>query len=75
VDNEELHYLYLSPNIITMMIESKRMRWAGHVVHMVQIKNVSNILVGKDEGKRPLGRPTRRFKDNIKMYIKEIVWL
>jgi hypothetical protein len=63
--NEDLHNLYSSPSIIRM-IRSRRMRWAGHVVHMEK-RNVYRILVGKPEGKRPLGRPRCRWVDNIKM--------
>jgi hypothetical protein len=57
--NEELHNLYSSPNIIRMM-KSRRMRWAGHVARMGEKRNAYRILVGKLEGKRPLGRPRRR---------------
>jgi hypothetical protein len=57
--NEELHYLYSSPNIITI-IKSRRMRQAGHVVRMGEKRNLYRVLVGKLEGKRPLGRPRRR---------------
>jgi hypothetical protein len=57
--NEELHNLYSSPNIITM-IKSRRMRWAGFVARMGEIGNAYRILVGKPEGKRPLGRSRRR---------------
>jgi hypothetical protein len=69
--NEELHRLYSSPSIIRM-IKSRRMRWAGHVVRMVEKRNAYRILVGKPEGKRPLGRPRRRWVDNIKMDLREI---
>jgi hypothetical protein len=62
--NEELHNLYRSPSIIRI-IKSRRMRWAGHVEPME--KNAYRILLGKPEGKRPLGRPRRRWKDNIGM--------
>jgi hypothetical protein len=54
--NEELHSLFSSPNIIRM-IKSRRMRWAGHVARMGETRNAYRILVGKREGKRPLGRP------------------
>jgi hypothetical protein len=64
--NEELHDLYSSPSIIRI-IKSRRMRWAGHVARMGEKKNVYRLLVGKPEGKRPLGRPRRRWIDNIKM--------
>jgi hypothetical protein len=64
--NEELHNLYSSPNIIRI-IKTRRMRWAGHVARMGEKRNVCRLLVGKPEGKRPLGRPRRRWIDNIKM--------
>jgi hypothetical protein len=64
--NEELHNLYSSPSIITI-IKSRRMRWAGHVARMGERRNVYRLLVGRPEGKRPLGRPRRRWIDNIKM--------
>jgi hypothetical protein len=57
--NEELYKLYSSTNIIRM-IKSRRMRWAGHVERMGAKRNACRILVGKPEGKRPLGRPRRR---------------
>jgi hypothetical protein len=57
--NEKLHNLYASPNIIRVM-ESRRIRWEGHVAHMRELKNTFNILVGQPKGKRPLGRPRRR---------------
>ena len=63
--NEELNSLY-SPNIVRV-IKSRRMRWAGHVARMVEGRGVHKVLVGKPEGKRPLGRPWRRWEDNIKM--------
>jgi hypothetical protein len=66
--NKELHKLYSSPNIIRMT-KSRRMRWAGHVARM-GATNAYRILVGKSEGKRPLGRPRCRWVDNIKMNIK-----
>jgi hypothetical protein len=56
--NEELHNLYSSPNIIRI-IKSRRMRWAGHVARIGEKRNAYRILVGKPEGKRPLGRPRR----------------
>jgi hypothetical protein len=71
--NEELHNLYSSPNIIGM-IKSRRMRWAGHVARMGETRNAYRILVGKPEGKRPLGRPRRRWVDNIKIDLREIGW-
>jgi transcription termination factor 2 len=71
--NDELHNLYSSPNIIRM-IKSRRMRWAGHVARMGETRNAYRILVGKSEGNRPLGRPRRRWVDNIKMDLGEIGW-
>jgi hypothetical protein len=68
---EELHNLYSSPSIIRI-IKSRRMRWAGHVAQMGEKSNVNRLLVGKPEGKRPLGRPRRRWIDNIKMDLLEI---
>jgi hypothetical protein len=56
------------------MIKWRRMRWAGHVARMGETRNVYRILVGKPEGKRPLGRPRRRWVDNIKMDFREIGW-
>jgi hypothetical protein len=64
--NEELHNLYSLPSIIKI-IKSRRMKWAGHVARMGEKRNVYRLLVGKPEGKRPLGRPRRRLVDNIKM--------
>jgi hypothetical protein len=69
--NEELHNLYSSPNIIRI-IKSRRMRWAVHVARMGEKRNVYRLLVGKPEGKRPLGRPRRRWMDNIKMDLSEV---
>jgi hypothetical protein len=70
--NEELHNLYSSPNIITIM-KSRRMRWEGHVARMgKKQKNAYRILVAKPEGKRSLGRPRRRWVNNIKMDLREI---
>jgi hypothetical protein len=70
--NEELHNLYSSPSIISM-IKSRRMRWAGHVARMGEKRNIY-ILVGKPEGKRPHGRPRRRWMDNITTDLREIGW-
>jgi len=63
--------LYCSPNIVRV-IKSRRMRWAGHVARMEEGRDVYRILVGKPEGKRPLGRPRRRWEDNIKMDLQEV---
>jgi hypothetical protein len=62
--------LYSSPNIIRV-IKSRRMRWAGHVALMEEVRNAYNILVGKPEGRRPLGRPRCRWEDNIGMNLRE----
>jgi hypothetical protein len=67
--NEELHNVYSSPNIIRM-IKSRRNRWAGHVERMGAKTNAYRILVGKPEGKRPLGRPRHRWVDSIKIDLK-----
>jgi hypothetical protein len=69
--NEELHGLYSSPSIIRV-IKARRMRWAGHVAHMGEVRGAYNILVGKPEGRRPLGRPRRIWEENIKMDLMEI---
>ena len=70
--NEELNSLYSSPNIVRV-IKSRRMRWAGHVARMEEGRGVHKVLVAKPEGKRPLGRPRRRWEDNIKMDLQEVV--
>jgi hypothetical protein len=71
--NEKLHNLYSPPSIIRM-IKPRRMRWMGHVARMGEKRNAYRILVGKPEGKRPLGRPRCRWLDNIKMDLREIGW-
>ena len=68
---EELNDLYCSPNIVRV-IKSRRMRWARHVARMGDRRGVYVVLVGKPEGKRPLGRPRRRWEDNIKMGLEEV---
>jgi hypothetical protein len=68
--NDEIHSLYSSLNIVRV-IKSRRMRWAGHAARMVEGRGVYKILVGRPEGKRLLGRPRRRWEDNIKMDLKE----
>ena len=68
--NEELNDLYCSPNIMRV-IKSRRMRWAEHVARMEEGRGVHKVLVGKPEGKRPLGRPRRRWEDNIKMDLRK----
>jgi hypothetical protein len=69
--NDELHSLYSSPNIVRV-IKSRRMRWAGHVAGMGEGRGVYRVLVGRPEGKRPLGRPRHRWEDNINMDLREI---
>ena len=64
--NEELNDLYSLPNTVRV-VKSRRMRWAEHVAHMGEDRGVQRVLVGKPEGKRPLGRPRRRWEHNIKM--------
>jgi len=54
------------------VIKSKRVRWAGHVARMGESRGVDRVLVGKPEGKRPLGRPRRRWEDNVKMDLREV---
>jgi hypothetical protein len=63
--------LHSSPNIVRV-INSKRMRWTGQVAHLGKRRAVYRVLVGKPEGKRPLGRPRRRWEDNIKMDLQEV---
>jgi hypothetical protein len=67
--NEELHNLYSFPSLIRM-IKSRRVRWAWHVARMGEERNTHSILVGKPDGKRPLGRPRRRWVYNIKMDLR-----
>jgi hypothetical protein len=69
--NDELHSLYSSLNIVRV-IKSRRMRWAGHVARMGEGRGVYRILVGRPKGGRPLGRPRRRWEDNIKTDLREI---
>jgi hypothetical protein len=69
--NEELNDLCSSPNIIRV-IKSRRMRWAGHVARMGEKRGAYRILVGRPEGRRPLGRPRCRWEDNIKMDFQDV---
>jgi len=69
--NEELNDLYSSPNIVRV-IKSRRMRWAVHIASMWERRSLYRVLVGKPEGKRPLGRTKHRWKDNIKMERLEV---
>jgi len=68
--NEELNDVY-SPSIV-QVIKLRRMRWAGRVARMGERRGICRILVGKPEGKRPLGRHRRRWEDNIKMDLQEV---
>jgi hypothetical protein len=63
--NEELHGFYSSPNIVRV-IKARRMRLAGHVARMGEVRGAYNILVGRPEGRKQLGRPRRRWEDNIR---------
>ena len=69
--NEELNDLYSSLNIVRV-IKSRRMRWAGHVARMGEERGADRVLAGKPEGKRQLGRPGRRWVDNIRMDLQEV---
>jgi len=69
--NKELNDLYSSPNIVRV-VKSRRMRWAGHVVHIGEMKNLYRFLLGKPEGRRPLGRPRHRWLDNIRMDLPNV---
>jgi hypothetical protein len=71
--NEKLRDLYSSPSIIGI-IKLRRMRWAGHVARMGEKRNAYRLFVGKPEGKRPLGRPRRRWVVNIRMDLGEVGW-
>jgi hypothetical protein len=65
--------LYVCTDIISHIM-SRRMRWAGHVARMGEERNVYKVLVGKREGKRPLGKLRRRWEDGIRMDLREIGW-
>jgi hypothetical protein len=70
--NDELHNLYSSPNIVKV-IKSRRMRWVGHVARRGESRGVYRVSVGRPESKRSLGRPRRKWRNNIKMDLREIV--
>jgi len=69
--NEELRDLYSLPNNVRV-VKSRRMGWTGHVARMGEGRGVHRVLVGKPEGKRPFGKPRRRWEDNIKMDLEEM---
>jgi len=71
--NEEINDLYSSPNIVRV-IKWRRMRWTGHVARMGEERGVYRFLVGKPEGRRPLGRHRCRWVDNIRMDLQEVGW-
>jgi hypothetical protein len=71
--NTSIEYTYSSQSIIRI-IESRRMRWAGHVARTGEKRNAYRLLVGKPEGKRPLGRSRCRWVDNIRMDLGEVGW-
>jgi hypothetical protein len=71
--NEKPNYLYSSPSIVGV-IKSRIMRWAGHVARLGERKCLYLVLMGKPEGKRPLGRPRRSWETNIKIDLQEMVW-
>jgi hypothetical protein len=72
--NEELNDQYSSPNIV-QVIKSGALRWATHIARMGEGRGVYRVLVGKPEGKRPIGRPRHRWEDNIKMDLQEVGWI
>jgi hypothetical protein len=72
--NEDLHGLYSSPGIIRVT-KARRMRWAGHVARMGEVRGAYNIMVLRPEGRRPLGTPRRRWEDNIKMDLGDVDWI
>jgi hypothetical protein len=71
--NKEFRDLYSSPSVLRI-IKSRRMRWTGHVARMGEKRTACILLVGKPEGKRPLGRPRRRWVDNTRMDLGEVGW-
>jgi hypothetical protein len=73
LQNKELYALYSSPNTIRV-IKSRTLRWAEHVARMGAKSGAYRALVGKPEGRSSLERPRRRWEDNIKMDLREVVW-
>jgi hypothetical protein len=71
--NMELYALFSSPDIIRL-IKSRILSWAGYVARMGERRGAYTVLVGKPEGRIPLGRPCRRWEDNIKMDVREVGW-
>jgi hypothetical protein len=71
--NKELDAFYSLPNVV-QVIKSRKIRWAGHVVRMWERRGVYRVLVGKPEGKIQLGRPRRRWEDNIRIDLQELGW-
>jgi hypothetical protein len=69
--NDEVHSLYSSPKVVRA-IKSRRLRWAGHVARIGEGRGIYRVLVRRPEGKRPLGRPRRRWEDNIMLDLKEM---
>jgi len=72
--NEELSELYYSPNIFRVIKSRRRMRLAEHVARTGERIGVGRVLIGKPEGRRPLGRPRRRWENNIKLDLQEVVY-
>jgi hypothetical protein len=64
----------MDDSVILRVIKSRRMSWAGHVARMGEKRGAYRILVGRPEGRRPLGRPRRRWEDNIKIDLQEVGW-
>ena len=69
--NKELSDLFFLPNIVRV-VKSRRIKWEGHVVCLAKGREVYRFMVGKSEGKRPLGRPIRRWEDKIKVDLQEV---
>jgi hypothetical protein len=71
--NEELHNMYLSPDIIRQ-VKSRRMRWAVYAARVGEKRNLYKVMVGKPEGKRPLGRPRCRWEDGLETFLGRLAW-